>query len=122
MPNPTDMQPWLDHVKRELENTVFSPPDWVVDRLRNSLAEAIAKAIPVCFAKSLHEVIEKSVEKSLADVISRGVNQGVEKAIRPLVEELAKLRNTLQKNMDDDWWKGDQEDDPNEKPQDDIPF
>lgn len=122
MPNPSDMQPWLDHVKRELENAVFSPPDWVVDRLRNSLAEAIGKAIPKCFAESMHEIIQQSVEKSLSDAVLRGVEQGVEKAIRPLIEELAFFRQTLQQNLDDDWWKGDQDKEPGEEPDDDIAF
>ena len=86
------MQPWLDHVKRELENAVFSPPDWVVDRLRTSLAEAIGKAIPKCFAESIHEIIEQSVEKSLSDAVLRGVSKVSKKRFARLVEELALLR------------------------------
>ena len=118
MPNPSDMQPWLDQVKRELENVVFSPPDWVVNRLRNSLAEAIAKAIPECFAGSIHEVIEKSVEKSLSDVVSRHVGQGVEKAIRPLVEEIALLRIAIEHGQDaDDWWRHGQDPEADEDPE-----
>ncbi len=58
MPNP-EMQTLLDHVKRELENVVFSPPEWVADRLTHKMAGAIAKAIPKGFADSIHEVIEK---------------------------------------------------------------
>jgi hypothetical protein len=122
MLNPSDMQPWLDQVKREIENTVFSPPDWIVDRLRNSLAEAIGKAIPKCFVESMHQIIEQSVEKSLSDVVSRNIEQGFEKAIRPLVKELALLRQALEKNLDDDWWKGDQESEPNDESKDDTPF
>jgi hypothetical protein len=122
MPNPSDMQPWLDHMKRELENAIFSPPDWIVDRLRNSLAEAIAKEIPRRFADSIHEVIEKAVEKSLSDVVLRSVEQGVEKAIQPLVEELALLRHALQKNLDDDWWKGDPDNEQDDDSDDDGVF
>jgi hypothetical protein len=116
------MQPWLDQVKRELENTVFSPPDWAVDRLKHNLAEAIAKAIPKCFTESLHEVIAKSVEKALADVVSRGVAEGVEKGIRPLVEEIALLRQALETNLDDDWWKDGKDDDPDNGPEDEGVF
>jgi hypothetical protein len=108
MLNP-EMQTLLDHVKRELENVVFSPPEWVADRLTHKLAGAIVKAIPKGFAESIHEVIEKSVEKSLTDVVSKGVTEGITKAIQPLVAEIALLREALQKNLDDDWWKGDQD-------------
>ena len=121
MPNP-DMRTWLDQVKRELENVVFSPPEWIVDRLTHRLAGAIAKAIPKCFAESIHEVIEKSVEKSLSDVVSRSVTEGVAKAIQPLVAEVALLREALQKNFDDDWWKGDQDKGPDDEPEDDTLF
>ncbi len=123
MPSP-DLQTWLDQVKRELENAVLSPPEWAVDRMTHRLAEAIAKAIPKCFAASIHEVIEKSVEKALSDVVSRGVADGVAKAIRSLVVELGLLRAAMEKNLDDDWWKGDedQENKPNDEPEDDIAF
>ena len=122
MPNP-EMRTLLDQVKRELENVVFSPPDWVVNRLRNSLAEAIAKAIPECFAGSIHEVIEKSVEKSLSDVVVLSAAEGVAKAIQPLVGEIALLREALQKNLDDDdWWKGDQDNEPDDEPEDGTLF
>jgi hypothetical protein len=121
MPGP-DLQTWLDQVKRELENAVVSPPEWAVDRMTHRLAEAIAKAIPKCFAESIHEVIEKSVEKALSDVVSRGVAEGVAKAIRSLVVEIGLLRETLQKNLDDDWWKGDQNNEPDAESEDDTPI
>ena len=121
MLNP-EMQTLLDHVKRELENVVFSPPEWVADRLTHKLAGAIVKAIPKDFAESIHEVIEKSVEKSLTDVVSKGVTEGITKAIQPLVAEIALLREALQKNLDDDWWKGDQENEPDDDPEDGTLF
>jgi len=83
----------------------------------------IAKAIPKCFAASIHEVIEKAVEKALSDVVSQGVADGVAKAIRALVVELGQLREALQKNVDDDWWRGDaQDDEADERSEDDTPF
>ncbi len=48
--------------------------------------------------------------------MSRSVEQGVEKTIRPLVNELALLREALQKNLDDDWWKGDEHDQSDDEP------
>ena len=122
MPNPSDMQPWLDQVKRELENVVFSPPEWVVDRLTHKLAGAIVKAIPKGFAESIHEVIENSVEKSLSDAVSKSVTEGVAKAIQPLVAEVALLREALQKNLDDDWWKRDRDNEPDDDSEDGTLF
>jgi len=82
----------------------------------------IANAIPKCFAASIHEVIEKAVEKALSDVVSRSIEQGVEKAIRPLVKELAILRQALPRNLVDDWWKGDQDEEPDDESKDDNLF
>ena len=122
MPNP-EMRTWLDQVKRELENVVFSPPEWVVDRLTHKLAGAIVKAIPKGFAESIHEVIENSVEKSLSDAVSKSVTEGVAKAIQPLVAEVALLREALQKNLDDDdWWKGDRDKEPDDESEDGTLF
>lgn len=90
--------------------------------MTHRLAEAIAKAIPQCFVASIHEVIEKSVEKALCDVVSRGVADGVAKAIRSLVVELGLLREALCKNLDDDWWKGDEDNERDGEPEDDTAF
>lgn len=122
MPNLPDLQPWLDQVKREIEDTVYSPPEWVADRLKHSLAEAIAKALPKCFGDSIYEVIAKGVEKAMAEVVSRNVAEGVEKGIRPLVEEIALLRQALERNFDDDWWKNGKDDDPDDGSEDDGVF
>lgn len=121
MPNLPDLKPWIDQIKRELEDTVYFPPEWAVDRLRHNLAEAIAKAIPECFNQSLQQIIARSIENTVGDALARSVAEGVERAIKPLLGEFSLWREAMERYLEqlrldqDDWWRygrESEEDDP----------
>ena len=54
--------------------------------------------------------------------MSRSVAEGVEQGIRPLAEEIRLLRQALEKNQDDDWWKGNDDHNPDQGPEDEGVF
>jgi hypothetical protein len=117
MLDPTDLRKIVDITKRELEKAMLYPSDSTVRCFRQQLAQDIAKALPACFPETIHAVIARSVEPALSEVVSRLVVEGVERAIRPLAEEVARLRRSIEQDSEHDtWWKrgsdADQQPDP----------
>lgn len=102
MATSSEHQPLLDLIGREVEQAVYHPPYWVLDGIKHELSQSVAAAVAEVFAESLKKAIVKAASQSVAQAVRDGVVRG----LLPLAEEVASLREALERQQDeDDWWK-----------------
>lgn len=104
-------------VRRELEQTLALPPAWLVERIRDQLAHAIAKHLNDQKAHEIAASIVAAIGDELADAVAdklagrlrrmvvTSVEQGTLNVIRPLVRELRRLDGLSRDESQDDWWR-----------------
>ena len=101
MPELKDEHKVVDPIKRDLENTSLSRPEWALDHSSpRKLDNSGSHPIPESFFDAIMEVIAKTIEKVLAEVMARCVAEGVEQKIRPLAGEIALLRIAIEHDWD----------------------
>lgn len=115
-----DSQELLARIRAEVENAIYCPTGWALDRVKDDLVGAIHKSVfNSTLADSLAERIAASFSQTLVLAITREFRRvaadEVAQGMRQLAIEVAALRKTIQRDFDeDDWWKRETDDTDNQ--------